>query len=368
MQSNDCRASLYEQLLKPLYSLRRNSKSLGKIGPCQFESPQTFFPRILNETSNVAPSWDFHFPVAVGIGDIHADFIVLLSVLKMMKVINEHGHFASPRKVLVVFCGDLLDGAGRGCVPELRNVREEVDIIQYLHYLKLEARSQGSEIVTVLGNHDLYRSIGWPSLERYIGQQILGWTEDIPNRSKMQYAQQFFQQILRLYIARNFPIYVRNRDFAFMHTGFPSSFQNLVLPSHLNQVVFELLGKRRTVDDRLIQDIILPWIQAREPMNPIQIKNELLCLPVLRKMQLVFGVSYFVFGHTTQSTFVPFCNSHVFRIDFAMSKAFCEPNRDLSALFVTEGFVYLVRCDQKRRQLKSTRYVLPTRSREPLKR
>lgn len=350
-QEKNCTCEINSKLLQPLLLQRKTDpKMLGRIGNCSFDHPDPFFTNIIKSTPDKPPHWNYNYEDSIAIGDIHADFLVLLSILYMMKVIDIRGHFILSTPTLIVFCGDLLDGDGRGC-PDLpsriKNSREEIDILQYLYFLNQEAYSKNkSRIVTVLGNHDAARAMDWGSkFDAYTGSDAAkGW-------GGFATMKQFFKSTMSQYIARNFPIFVKNRQFIFMHAGisrkalkFRSSIKDetkrrkLIL--NLNTITFKYISLQ-SPQDSIFRDLVLPFLEDRDEMNPkhtsaSQEKNCRKLLPVAK--HVFFGAEGFVFGHTTQPQFQPFCNSSVFRIDFGMSRAFAcfTKHQQLGALFIKQ--------------------------------
>jgi hypothetical protein len=199
-------------LIDPLYELR-SKDILGSIGPAQFSDPATFL-RDVSIMDKTRSKWKFKNDEVCAFGDIHGDFLVLLSVLTMMRLIDDAGDWTGG-STLVVFCGDLLDRAGRSKTVVGTNTREEVDIIQYLYYLNIQSLGSGGGVVTILGNHELGR-VFWkdPIFQKYSrfrGAQSIGWGDDM----------EMFQPggLMGRYIARFFPVIVKCKNFIFMHGG-----------------------------------------------------------------------------------------------------------------------------------------------------
>lgn len=337
-------AELMDNIMKA-----RNGGNLGSLGPCVFEAAEPFFRREISNESK-APEFFFQYATCYAIGDIHADLIVLLSLLKELGIIDENANFAQ-EYTLVVFVGDLLDGSGR-CESQELNNREEVDILQYLHALRLQARKRNSHVVTTLGNHEVARALGTLSeYDKYIGNQVIGWTSEhaiLNMEGRLAQTKHFFRSVMNKYIARHFPLFVLNNDVAFMHSGFSGSVFNLYekLDRQTRNADFMdmgfatydyLRGDGRPVLESTFNSIIFAWLTSREPMNPKapdSAAGEAKCAEKVEVMKRIFGVKYFVFGHSVQHEFANWCNQSVFRIDFGMSRAFCNSDGRYRALHI----------------------------------
>ena len=351
--SENCTCDFLVRVINPLVNLRNTSKHLGSFAGCVFEEPIPFFERFEKEIPITPPQFKFDEKYMLCIGDIHGDFLVLLSVLRLMKIIDDHGNFILAQPTLIVQLGDLLDSSGRGCslpTNRLKNNREEVDILQYLHWLRLEAEKNGSKIVTLLGNHEISRfdtNLG-DFYQKYVGEQWKGWVGEQQGLKEMQ---QFFHKTMTFYFAKYFPIFVSNRYFVCMHAGI--SFKTLMyredilddverraLIPNLNENIFKFFTlKIPKENNQLWNYFILPFVLERFPMNPAENSHldEKDCQKILPTALHIFNTKAFVLGHSIQEDFQPFCNSRVFRIDFGMSYAFaCAQEKNLRALFVRQ--------------------------------
>jgi hypothetical protein len=304
----------------------RSKGKLGSIGKCKFQTVKDFLSKqnYKQKESNIKLEKN---QIIVAIGDIHADFLVLLGVLYLMDIIDKKGYWIGGN-TKVVFCGDLLDRYGRGNSVETNNMREEVDIIQYLHSLNIES---GGNIIWILGNHDLVRVLPLNGLKdvykRYIGNQIEGWGEDeeILFTSGGKMAE---------YIAYNSYLMVKIEEFVFMHGGLNiETIKKIYRDLHIiepknfiekvnREIFLELMGKNKV--NKNITELTFIRDFSNTKINK---ENDKKCKEEMSKIFPLLGMDWykgsFVVGHSIQEYGVPFyCDGRVWRIDLGMSEAF----------------------------------------------
>lgn len=333
-----------DRLLIPLYKQRKETenKNLGRIGPAQFQPASEFFMRANSHQikHTIKPKWKYDNKYCVAIGDIHGDFLALLSVLYMMNIIDEDGYWVGGN-TLVVLCGDLLDRSGRG-PPDWntsRNDREEVDILQYLFALNLMAYDKGhGNVAPLLGNHELVR-VYWNSVtstfQKYIGTQYKGYQRS----SAESMSSSLFSpgKPLALYLAATMPLVIQCRNFVFMHGGPPLSVIDPIYRKNpanadvviqiLNGVAFDALAtKNYNVIPNIVAKIAWDRSYSKYPSgSPEERQCEKNIEEVLHKLGIrepKWGG--LVVGHSVQKNgiIVPYCSSKVFRIDVGLSEAF----------------------------------------------
>ena len=87
-------------------------------------------------------------PRVVAVGDVHASYDNLVSVLTMARLLDRSGHWAGGKGVFVQV-GDVLD---RGV--------EARPVLDLLMRLEKEARPAGGRVIVLLGNHDVMNILG----------------------------------------------------------------------------------------------------------------------------------------------------------------------------------------------------------------
>ena len=124
-----------------------------------FENGASLFPSLKNDKEN-----DIRVVV---FSDIHRDVIGFLAALVHAQVIN-CGLKCICKNVVIVCCGDMLDGHRSDDALQEGNCREEIDLFQIFEYL----RSIGIVVLLVAGNHEVMRKDG---LDHYRGNHEAKW-------------------------------------------------------------------------------------------------------------------------------------------------------------------------------------------------
>ncbi|CAM9310547.1 unnamed protein product, partial [Heterosigma akashiwo] len=84
----------------------------------------------------------------IAIGDVHGDFDQMMKCLRIGEAVDENGNWIG-KDTIVVQTGDIFD---RG--------DDEVKILKTLHRLKDEARGEGGDVVSLIGNHEVLSIFG----------------------------------------------------------------------------------------------------------------------------------------------------------------------------------------------------------------
>ena len=86
----------------------------------------------------------------VVIGDIHADYEILILILKKANVINDKLEWIAG-KIYLVMIGDLVDGKAR---IDNWNGDSDLKVINFLEKLMKKAKDNGGNVIILLGNHE----------------------------------------------------------------------------------------------------------------------------------------------------------------------------------------------------------------------
>jgi hypothetical protein len=328
-------------LLGPLYKYRNDTGLLGQIGPATFLPYGDFFKQVVESKLAQPPQWYFNYPKVYAVGDIHGDFLVLLSVLIMLKAVDQRGNWTGGH-ALLIFCGDLIDRSGRG--PSSRdsshNNREEVDILQYIYFLNEQAKQVGGRVIAVMGNHEIAR-IWWKNYgnyNKYVGNQAAGWggTKNMQRKFKPSHS-------VAKYLSLMSPLIVQNGNFLFMHGSIPpthrAKMRNMDSKTYINawnELLFtSAYSGNELKPPKEIRD--LSWSRVYSKPNQ-DTSADMLC--ALNKPQQGFTlgidpkVGGIVLGHTGQSSIRPFCEFFMWRIDLQMSEAFEKKGRPLGGIII----------------------------------
>ena len=315
-------------ILKPLYEHRALSPPcLGSLGPARFTDVHEFLrqqPLTQRVTFNSKKR-----PI-VAFGDIHSDFLVLLTLLRMVGVIDDRAHWVGAN-TLVIFCGDLLDRHGRGFDNTGINPREELDIIQYLEALDYEANSHQGGVVCVVGNHELGRVFSQAGFRTYTGTlQLASWGgEDNMKRVFSPGGR------MACYMAKRFPVMVRVANYVFMHGGPPRTSTRTL--GQLNDIYRACLVMPGSTIDPEIHTIV--WDTFFSSTGPGSV-DRATCSVDIDSILRRLGVRNprrggLVIGHRAHKRLESFCGGKVWRLDLAMSEGFGK-NRPIGGVVITE--------------------------------
>ena len=361
-----CEAISAKCIFVPLLSevMAKRPQSLGRLGNCVFKPVEKFLNMVLE--NDVAGTRHIRTPIIlddpdqqiVAIGDIHGDMLALLGALYLLGVIDENANWNGGNTV-VVQCGDLLDRSGRSSSIATNNVREEVDIVQYLYWLNKAAQENGGKYIWCLGNHDIARVLWkefegkeiWvedpdqqgsrkkrtPDYRKYIGNQVEGWGGEKKMKKLFKPGEKMAK-----YMARYAVFTVQINWFVFMHGGLTidivqnvkkslnirdprrffgmintNVFNTLEFNAPLNPYVKSIAWNRQYSSPKL----------SPGPGTPGNLRANERCL---RDMLVIFAetglnwhLSAFVVGHSIQKNGTPvFCGGRVWRIDYGMSESF----------------------------------------------
>ena len=166
-----------------------------------FQNGASLFPSLKEDKENDIK--------VVVFSDIHRDVIGFLAALVHAKVIN-CGLNCICENVVIVCCGDMLDGHRSDDALKEGNCREEIDLFQIFKYL----RSIGIVVLHVAGNHEVMRKDG---VNKYKGNHEAKWVKNDQDDG-----------YLGAYIAAVCPLVMNIGKLVFCHSipdsteGFPS--------------------------------------------------------------------------------------------------------------------------------------------------
>ena len=307
------------KLLLVLMQNRKDTKKLGRLGPCDFEELNVFLTKAKGCMPNVYNNKD-----VLAIGDLHSDFLVTLGALYLGGAIDDNANWCG-HGLLVVQTGDILDRSGRTneVIDTAQNAREEIDILQYFHALNLQASKFGGGIISLCGNHEMTPFLQSPSTPetRYEGGalHLTGWNGLVEKRKLFQ-----TKTLLAVYFAKFKPLIVQVRSFLFVHGGLTEGVGLGVKEINLAWQNY-LLGKT----NRLPEEVIDVVMDRRLSDGEISEEN---CIKRTNQLFQDFGLNpngAIVVGHTTQKNIPFFCKGRVWLIDVAMGEGFARPNLEV---------------------------------------
>lgn len=331
-----------KRLLVQLESEREGGR-LGSIGPAVFQDIGEFLDN-LRETEPPAQCV-FSFPeknkTVIAIGDIHGDFMALLSALYLASVINEQGFWIG-KKTFVVQMGDIFDRGGRGVTENTsHNQREEIDILQYLHALHAQAQLSGGAVISLVGNHEAEQ---FTAGSMYPARQASKYETDfmVQGWGGLAAKRRLFKpgSALARYFSRHKPLLLQINDFIFCHGGLvPSMLQPGDSVHSLNRIWNEYLsGQRADVPANIAQvywnrDLSLPAAGSASSNSAcVALVNDL-----FDRLQIPRDSGGIVVAHTVQKNIPLYCEGKVWRVDVALSEAFGRRSSPIEILRVRFG-------------------------------
>ena len=95
----------------------------------------------------------------IAIGDIHGDYNILIDLLKLSKVIDNN-HYWCGGNTYVIQLGDQIDGCrpsyiNNNCKKPSLYAARDIDILNYMTKLNIQANVVGGKVISLLGNHEL---------------------------------------------------------------------------------------------------------------------------------------------------------------------------------------------------------------------
>ena len=252
------------------------------------------------------------------LGDLHADFkntIKLLKKLKLIRIANDKYIWdAEPKNTVVVQLGDQLDGGGRG----LGESSGELEIINFMENVHVQAYRQGGGVYSLIGNHEIMNLMGD---FRYASNK------DIELQGGEELRRKLFRPggdlFNKLSCTRNAIIQIGS--FLFAHAGVvPENIKNFENPKkfikHINFLMKEFLQGKRDQNDSEIKkyflekDTSIIWNRhfGNDQANCSQVEE-------VTKM---LNVGHMIVGHTVQQKINSKCDNKLWRVDVGISSIF----------------------------------------------
>ena len=271
----------------------------------------------------------------VAIGDVHGDLLAFLSALYLSGVITEGGFWCGG-EAIVVQLGDIFDRGGRGVSQNTSlNAREEIDILQYIHALDLDARLTGGRVISIVGNHEADKfttSSGQSHADVYETELLVGGWGGVSQKRLL------FRPMsaLAVYFAHYKPIVLRVNDFLFCHGGIvPEMLEPLDTVASMNTAWRGFLRSGAPLPRR-IQEIY--WNRDLSLPDVHDAKTNQQCFSTVEKVFQKLKIATcggIVVAHTVQADGIPlYCRGKVWRVDVALSEAFGRRMRPIEVLLI----------------------------------
>jgi hypothetical protein len=319
-ESSRCRMCLLAALSLGLGACDRTPEARSEtrlaaswVGEAPTPPPDAAAPKAQAEQSAGASNTSFRLPSRgrlVAIGDIHGDLKALREALKLAGAIDSDDRWIG-KDLTVVQTGDQLD---RG--------DQDREVLDVLEKLEGEAKTAGSELIVLNGNHELmnagfdFRYVTPKSFATFgdLSSRAPALAERLPEEARGRAAAFAPGGPYALKLARHLTVAVVG-DSLFVHGG--------VLPAHVDyglsrinqQSSAFLAGKLPELPKILAAEDAPVWTRAYgEPELDAPI------CAVLERVLKEVGVKRMVVGHTVQKNGISAaCQDKVLRIDVGLS-------------------------------------------------
>jgi hypothetical protein len=255
----------------------------------------------------------------VVIGDIHADYEILLAVLKKAGLINDKLKWIGGKTYLVMI-GDLVDGKAR---IDNWTGDSDIKVINFLGKLIKQAKHKGGDVIILLGNHEFMNIRG---NFNYSGSNGIKQMGGELNRLKY-FNNQFFSFAKKCFLAVNIGGWI------FCHAGIVPEISKKYSISKLNAMLSNFLSNQMNLhEDNVFFEIISGEngiLTTREFGT-----NNINCKRLLATLEN-YNANHMVVGHTVQEKINDICNKKLWRVDVGLSRAFGNnPRKNLGFLVI----------------------------------
>ena len=255
----------------------------------------------------------------VVIGDIHADYEILLAVLKKAGLINDKLKWIGGKTYLVMI-GDLVDGKAR---IDNWTGDSDIKVINFLGKLIKQAKHKGGDVIILLGNHEFMNIRG---NFNYSGSNGIKQMGGELNRLKY-FNNQFFSFAKKCFLAVNIGGWI------FCHAGIVPEISKKYSISKLNAMLSNFLSNQMNLhEDNVFFEIISGEngiLTTREFGT-----NNINCKRLLATLEN-YNANHMVVGHTVQEKVNDICNKKLWRVDVGLSRAFGNnPRKNLGFLVI----------------------------------
>jgi Calcineurin-like phosphoesterase len=255
----------------------------------------------------------------VVIGDIHADYEILLAVLKKAGLINDKLEWIGGKTYLVMI-GDLVDGKAR---IDDWNGDSDIKVINFLGKLIKLAKRKGGDVIILLGNHEFMNIRGNFNYSGSNGIKQMG--------GELKRLKYFNNQFLSF--AKKCFLAVNIGGWIFCHAGIVPEISKKYSIPKLNAMLHKFLSTQMNLhEDTVFFEIISGEngiLTTREFGT-----NNINCKRLISTLENL-NANHMVIGHTVQEKVNDICNKKLWRVDVGLSRAFGNnPRKNLGFLLI----------------------------------
>jgi hypothetical protein len=241
------------------------------------------------------------------IGDIHADYHMMLKLLQQFKVIDRNGRWTA-KDTYIVQLGDQVDGGGRGG----SDAEGEQEVMEFMDNLNTQANEYGGAVYSLIGNHEIMNVMGD---FRYASSADVKTDGGVTNR-KHKYSP---GGILAKRLAYSRNAIIKIGDIVFVHGGIAKELSSDIETDQgirlINTTLREFLTNKIDSENPDVKRLFME-------------KNSLFWDRSLGKEDVKCDeISYIkhghiIVGHTPQKAINAKCDGRIWRTDVGLSKAF----------------------------------------------
>lgn len=263
------------------------------------------------------------------IGDLHADYLKTINLLKHFKLIDEDTKW-SGNNTIVVQLGDQIDGRGRG---GLKDANGEIKILNLFDSLHEQAVKEGGAVYSLLGNHEIMNTMGNFKYASSKDTDNFGGVESRYAVFKPSKHPDKGCLSKKFSCTRN--VFLKINDILFVHAGIVPSltrehktntitFINKLMRNYLNGTL-QSSGKELDKYFNYSNSVLWDRKLGGQTVN---------CEEVDTMLEDI-GAKHIIIGHTPQSIINSKCNNKIWRVDVGLSRSLGD--NDFQILEITKN-------------------------------
>jgi hypothetical protein len=258
----------------------------------------------------------------VVIGDIHADYEILLAILKKAGIINDKLEWIG-KKTYLVMIGDLVDGKAR---IDNWDGDSDLKVINFISKLIKQAKRKKGDVIVLLGNHEFMNIRGNFTYSGDHGTKEFGGEL---NRLKY-FNSKFFTFANKCFLAVNIGGWI------FCHAGIAPEISKKYTIPKLNAMLQKFLSNQMNLQEDNNFFNIISGDNGILTTREFGIDN-VNCKRLSATLENL-NANYMVVGHTVQEKINEVCNKKLWRVDVGLSRAFGNNNRKNLGFLVIHDF------------------------------
>ena len=272
-----------------------------------------------------------NFNKIIAMGDLHGDYEVFVNMLIMCNLVDNKIDWIGGNTYLIQL-GDTLDGKRPDTVIEkaFLQISGEIEIIELIIKLDVQAKRFGGRVISLIGNHELYPYY-MKNDKDFIRDYVK--TADIKNFQK-KYKIDRIDFLLPggmggSFFGRTRPLILQLGEFIFVHGSITDKLIIHGLDKETGKVDIDKIN-RDTGDWLQGKGNIPEYLVKMDEENPVFSRyysnsrtfNKEECSKFDKQLKFFDGANYVVMGHSRFKDINSACNNTLIRTDVSLSRAF----------------------------------------------